>query len=60
MGGDVFRDEYSLTFDGTNDHLNCGNVLDIGTADFTLSIWAKASDWKIFGDGSVMLKTLLQ
>ena len=45
MGGDVFRDEYSLTFDGTNDHLNCGNVLDIGTADFTLSIWAKASDW---------------
>ena len=44
-GGDVFRDEYSLAFDGTDDYLNCGDVLDIGTADFTLSIWAKASDW---------------
>ena len=45
MSGDVFRNEYSLTFDGTDDYLNCGDVLDIGTADFTLSIWAKASDW---------------
>ena len=45
MGGDVFRNERSITFDGTNDYINCGDVLDIGTADFTLSIWAKASDW---------------
>ena len=45
ISGDVFRNEYSLTFDGTDDYLNCGDVLDIGTADFTLSIWAKASDW---------------
>ena len=45
ISGDVFRNEHSITFDGTNDYLNCGDVLDIGTDDFTLSIWAKASDW---------------
>ena len=45
ISGDVFRDEHSLTFDGSNDYISCGNVLDIGTDDFTLSIWAKASDW---------------
>ena len=45
MGSSKLSNQKSLTFDGSNDHLNCGNVLDIGTADFTLSIWAKASDW---------------
>ena len=45
ISGDVFRDEHSLTFDGSNDYISCGNGLDIGTDDFTLSIWAKASDW---------------
>ena len=29
MGGDKFRDEYSLAFDGTNDYINCGSGSDI-------------------------------
>ena len=24
-GGDKFRDEFSLAFDGTNDYVNCGS-----------------------------------
>ena len=44
-GGDKFRDEYSLAFDGTNDYLTMGNVLNLGTADFTISIWAKCASW---------------
>lgn len=44
-GGDVFRDEFSLAFDGTNDHLNIGTGLDLGTGDFTISIWAKCASW---------------
>ena len=46
MSGDVFRDEWSLAFDGTDDYINFGNVLNLGTGDFSISIWAKApSDW---------------
>jgi len=44
-GGDVFRDEFSLAFDGTNDYLNIGTGLDLGTGDFTISIWAKCASW---------------
>jgi len=35
---------YSITLDGTNDYINFGNVLDIGTGDFSISIWTKFSD----------------
>ena len=40
-GGDVFRDEYSLAFDGTNDYVDCGSdsTLDFGTGDFAISSW---------------------
>ena len=41
-GGDVFRDEFSLAFDGTNDFVDCGNVLDQGSGDFSISAWFKA------------------
>ena len=45
-GGDVFRDEYSLEFDNTNDYVNLGNVVNLGsTTDFTITCWAKSSDW---------------
>ena len=30
---------YSLYFDGTNDKLTLGNVLNVGTADFSISFW---------------------
>ena len=41
MGGDKFRDEFSLAFDGTNDHIDCGDVLDQGTGNFSISVWFK-------------------
>lgn len=31
---------YSITLDGANDHINLGDVLDLGTADFSISFWA--------------------
>lgn len=41
-GGDVFRDEFSLAFDGTDDFIDCGNVLNQGSNDFSISVWFKA------------------
>ena len=32
-GGDVFRDEYSLEFDGSNDRLNFGDVTSFDGLD---------------------------
>lgn len=53
LGGDEFRDEYSLAFDGTNDYINFGNVLNLGTGDFSISMWVKASD---FNDKRFLVK----
>jgi hypothetical protein len=36
------------TFDGVGDHLSVGNVLDFGTADFSISAWFKGSDLTSF------------
>tara|TARA_R110000824_G_scaffold277191_1_gene465462 strand:+ start:1150 stop:2367 length:1218 start_codon:yes stop_codon:yes gene_type:complete len=49
MSGDVFRDEYSLAFDGSNDYVDCGDKSDWnfsnGSASiFTVSVWYKNSD----------------
>tara|TARA_Y100001951_G_C11257269_1_gene250189 strand:- start:3 stop:1106 length:1104 start_codon:yes stop_codon:yes gene_type:complete len=43
LGGDVFRDEYSLSFDGTNDYIDCGNdsSIQVGTSDFSICAWIK-------------------
>ena len=43
LGGDSFRDEYSLAFDGTDDYVDCGSdsSLDVGTSDFTACCWFK-------------------
>jgi hypothetical protein len=46
MGGDKFRDEFSLAFDGTDDYVNCGHNSDFefdnGSASlFHVSIWVK-------------------
>ena len=40
MGGDKFKDEFSLAFDGTDDYINCGNdsSLNFSGGDFTLSL----------------------
>jgi len=42
MGGDVFRDEYSLEFDGTNDYVNLGNQTNSGD-DISVAAWVKLS-----------------
>jgi len=44
MGGDVFRDEYSIQFDGVNDYVSLGDNLDLGTSDFTIAFWVKVND----------------
>jgi len=45
-GGDVFRDEYSLAFDGSNDYVHTNFVASNEgiTNDVTVSCWFKAAD----------------
>jgi len=48
-GGDKFRDEFSLSFDGGNDFVNCGDSSDWnfsnGSASiFSVSVWFKSAD----------------
>tara|TARA_Y100000310_G_C20659466_1_gene803871 strand:+ start:828 stop:1970 length:1143 start_codon:yes stop_codon:yes gene_type:complete len=43
--GDVFRDEYSLEFDGTNDYIDCGDTTSFdGVNDLTISAWIYYTD----------------
>ena len=42
--GSTLESLYSLTFDGTDDHINLGDNLDLGTDNFTISLWAKFAD----------------
>jgi hypothetical protein len=47
LGGDKFRDDYSMYFDATNDNrVNCGSdsTLDVTTSDMSVSVWCKAVD----------------
>ena len=52
LGGDSFRDEYSLSFDGTDDYVDCGDAVSgISDYPFTVAGWFKAgtsSDGMIF------------
>ena len=47
LGGDSFRDEYSIRFDGTNDYIDCGTGVDLGTGDWSMAFWVKCdeADW---------------
>ena len=44
--GDVFRDEKSLAFDGSNDYVDCGTNFEstLLNSDFSFSIWVKFVD----------------
>ena len=42
MGGDVFRDEYSLAFDGTDDNIRIPEIeYSVHDADFSFVFWCK-------------------
>ena len=43
MGGDAFRNEYSLDFEGEDEYVSIpdDNSLDVGTGNFTISGWVK-------------------
>jgi hypothetical protein len=45
VNGPTFSSENggSIVFDGTNDRVNLGNILDFGTNDFTVELWCKKS-----------------
>jgi len=47
-GNAVFNDSGrfggAFEFDGTGDDINMGDVLDLGTLDFTVMVWLKTSD----------------
>ena len=53
MGGDKFKDEYSLDFDGSNDYIVIGNPADLqfGTASITFTFWVKQDS----GDGGYLI-----
>ena len=46
MGGDVFRDEHSVIFDGTNDYISIGAnaALYPNDADWAISFWFKSTN----------------
>ena len=45
LGGDVFRDEYSLAFDGTDDYLDTGASFQSTWRDsFSIALWIKVND----------------
>jgi prepilin-type N-terminal cleavage/methylation domain-containing protein len=41
--------KYALSFDGVNDYVDCGNgaSLNMGTQDFTITLWASSSNYKV-------------
>ena len=42
-GGGAFVNEYSISLDGTDDFINCGNDSSLAPANITLSAWVKVS-----------------
>jgi len=43
--GSVPESKYSLTFDGTDDFIDLGTGISLGTGDFTISLWVKTDDF---------------
>ena len=48
--------EYSMSFDGDNEYVNCGNGIDISNKSFTLSAWVK-KDGADFTGASIVMTT---
>ena len=41
MGGDKFRDEFSLAFDGSDEYIDCGEKFELNA--FSVSAWVKTT-----------------
>ena len=44
--GSHHEQQYSLLLDGTDDHLDIGDHLDVGTDNFSISLWFKADTYE--------------
>ena len=47
---------YSLDFDGTGDGCSAGDVLDVGTADYSIAFWMKSADFQPGADQFLIAK----
>jgi len=43
--GSLLESLYSITLDGTDDYIDLGTGISLGTADFTISLWVKTADF---------------
>jgi len=43
LAGGAFVNQYSISLDGTDDYINCGNDSSLAPANITVSAWVKAS-----------------
>lgn len=43
--GSILESLYSITLDGTDDYIDLGTGISLGTADFTISLWVKTADF---------------
>ena len=48
--GSHHEQQYSLLLDGTDDHLDIGDNLDVGTNNFSISLWFKADAFESEND----------
>jgi len=44
MGTAVVDGRLAFSFDGINDYINYGDILDMGTSDWTIACWIKTAD----------------
>ena len=44
-GGDVFRDEFSVAFDGSNDYVETSFIPDYISTNATTAFWIKMNDF---------------
>ena len=43
--GSTLESLYSITLDGTDDYIDLGTGINLGTVDFTISLWVKTADF---------------
>ena len=54
-GGDKFRNDKSLAFDGTNDYIDCGTTMESTLrGDFTIVAWIRPTDGRTGGVDTII------